>query len=61
MDPVAVIRSKRYIGALVLAAIVGIPISAIAYGFLALVSAIQRFLFPAADQMLGTPAPVGGR
>ena len=45
MDPVAVIRSKRYIGALVLAALVGIPVSVVAYGFLALVAAIQRLLF----------------
>ena len=58
MDPVAVIRSKRYVGALVLAAIVGIPVSAIAYGFLAFVSAMQRFLFTELpNQMLGTPAP----
>src|SRR5215213_6710013 len=58
MDPVAVIRSKRYIGALLLAAIVGIPISAIAYGFLALVAAIQRFLFTELpNQLLGGPAP----
>ena len=58
MDPVAVIRSKRYIAALVLAAIVGIPVSAVAYGFLALVSAMQRFLFTELpNQMLGTPAP----
>jgi H+/Cl- antiporter ClcA len=58
MDPVAVIRSKQYIGALVLAAIVGIPISAIAYGFLALVSAIQRWIFTELpNQMLGRPAP----
>jgi H+/Cl- antiporter ClcA len=58
MDPVAVIRSKRYIGALVLAAIIGIPISAVAYGFLALVAAIQRFLFTELpNQMLGSPAP----
>jgi hypothetical protein len=58
MDPVAVIRSKRYVGALVLAAIAGIPISAIAYGFLASVSAIQRFLFTELpNQMLGGPAP----
>src|SRR5215210_7883692 len=58
MDPVAVIRSKRYIGALVLAAIVGIPISAIAYGFLALVSAIQRLIFTELpNQMLGGRAP----
>ena len=34
-DPVALIRSRQYITALVLAALLGIPISAIAYGFLA--------------------------
>ncbi|MFC5266058.1 chloride channel protein [Kribbella qitaiheensis] len=45
MDPVAVIRSKPYLSALLLAAILGIPISAVAYGFLALTSKIQQFLF----------------
>ena len=45
IDPVAVIRSRPYIAALALAAILGIPISAIAYGFLALVAAIQQLLF----------------
>jgi H+/Cl- antiporter ClcA len=58
IDPVAIIRSKPYIGALVLAAIVGIPVSAIAYGFLALVAAIQKFLFTALpNQIFSTPAP----
>jgi H+/Cl- antiporter ClcA len=58
IDPAAVIRSKRYIGALGLAAILGIPISVIAYGFLALVAAIQRFLFTdLPNQILGGPAP----
>jgi H+/Cl- antiporter ClcA len=58
VDPVAVIRSKPYIAALVLAAIVGIPISAIAYGFLALVAAIQKFLFSALpNQIFGSSAP----
>jgi H+/Cl- antiporter ClcA len=58
IDPVAVIRSRQYIGALVLAAIVGIPISAIAYGFLALVAAIQRFLFSELpSQLFGSAAP----
>ena len=57
-DPVAIIRSKAYIGALVLAAIVGIPVSAIAYGFLALVAVIQKFLFTTLpNQTFGTPAP----
>ncbi len=44
-DPVAVIRSRPYLTALVLAAILGIPISIVAYGFLALVSQIQQYLF----------------
>jgi H+/Cl- antiporter ClcA len=45
MDPVAVIRSRPYLSALLLAAILGIPISAVAYGFLVLVTKIQEFLF----------------
>jgi hypothetical protein len=58
IDPVAMIRSKQYIGTLILAAILGIPISAIAYGFLALVTVIQQFLFvQLPDQLLGSPAP----
>jgi hypothetical protein len=58
IDPVAVIRSRQYIGALVLAAIVGIPISAIAYIFLALVAGIQHFLFSELPNLLfGGAAP----
>ena len=45
LDPATVIRSKPYLGALVLAAVLGAPISAVAYGFLALVTAIQDYLF----------------
>jgi H+/Cl- antiporter ClcA len=45
MDPVAVLRSKAYLSALVLAALLGIPISAVAYGFLALVSKLQKVIF----------------
>jgi H+/Cl- antiporter ClcA len=45
IDAVAVIRSKPYLLALLLAAVLGVPISAVAYGFLALVTAIQQFLF----------------
>ena len=45
MDPVAVIRSKAYLSALVLAALLGAPISAVAYGFLVLVTKIQAWLF----------------
>ncbi|HKO32595.1 MAG TPA: chloride channel protein [Candidatus Limnocylindria bacterium] len=45
LDPVVVIRSRPYQLALVLAALLGIPISAVAYGFLALVTKIQDYLF----------------
>jgi H+/Cl- antiporter ClcA len=45
MDPGAVIRSRAYLSALVLAAILGIPVSAVAYGFLALVTKLQELLF----------------
>ena len=45
LDPVAVIRSRQYLSALVLAAILGIPVSAVAYGFLALVAKVQRWIF----------------
>ncbi len=44
-DPREVIRSKAYLSALVLAGILGIPVSVIAYGFLALVSEIQGYVF----------------
>ena len=58
IDPAAVIRSKGYIGALVLAAILGVPISAIAYGFLALVAAMQKFLFTdLPEELFGSPTP----
>jgi H+/Cl- antiporter ClcA len=57
-DPAVVIRSRAYIAALVLAAVLGVPISAIAYGFLALVSAVQQFIFNGLpSQLLGGPAP----
>jgi H+/Cl- antiporter ClcA len=45
IDHVAVLRSKAYLSALVLAAALGIPISAAAYGFLALVEKLQKAIF----------------
>ncbi|MBG6223627.1 H+/Cl- antiporter ClcA [Arthrobacter sp. CAN_A2] len=58
IDPLAVIRSRSYIAALVLAAVLGVPISIIAYGFLASVTAIQQFVFVGLpDLVLGGPAP----
>jgi H+/Cl- antiporter ClcA len=57
-DPAALLRSRRYVGLLILAAILGVPISAAAYGFLALVSGLQGWLFtdlPGALGFDGTP------
>ena len=59
LDPVAVVRSRAYLSALVLATLLGVPISAIAYGFLALVTKVQGYLFqdlPADLFSSGTPA-----
>ncbi|WP_226963728.1 chloride channel protein [Nostocoides sp. F2B08] len=44
-DPASLLRSRGYLSLLVLAALIGAPVSAVAYGFLALVSVLQRFLF----------------
>lgn len=44
-DPMAMLRSKAYIKLLVLAALVGVPVSAVAYGFLKLVALLQHWFF----------------
>ena len=56
-DPVALLRSRRYVGLLVLAAVLGAPISAAAYGFLELVSALQGWLFDRPPGQLGFDGP----
>jgi H+/Cl- antiporter ClcA len=52
-DPVAVLRSRSYVGLLVVAALLGVPISAAAYGFLALVTGLQEWLFTDLPEALG--------
>ena len=44
-DPLALLRSRSYVALLVLAAIIGVPVSAAAYFFLALVSKMQGWIF----------------
>jgi H+/Cl- antiporter ClcA len=44
-DALALLRSRSYLGLLALAAIIGVPISAAAYGFLALITRTQRWVF----------------
>ncbi|MGO4102575.1 chloride channel protein [Leifsonia sp. YAF41] len=58
-DPIAVLRSKSYLGLLVLAALIGVPISAVAYYFLALVAALQELFFTTVPEALGSgTAPI---
>ncbi len=52
-DPMALLRSRAYVGLLVFAAILGVPISAVAWGFLALVSYLQKELFTHLPHGLG--------
>ena len=52
-DPTTLLRSRGYLGLLVVAAVLGVPISAAAYGFLALVSYLQKELFTHLPHGLG--------
>src|SRR5215472_16936751 len=56
-DPRQVLRSRSYVALLVLAAVVGVPISAAAWGFLALVDRLQRWLFTDLPSALGFHGP----
>ena len=44
-DPLALLRTRRYLALLVLAAILGVPIAAIAYGFLKLVAVLEQAVY----------------
>ncbi len=52
-DPLAPLRSRNYLGLLALAALIGVPISAVAYFFLALVSKMQHWIFTSLPHELG--------
>ncbi len=52
-DPLALLRSRSYVALLVLAAIIGVPVSATAYFFLALVSKMQGWIFTDLPKALG--------
>jgi len=53
VDPIAVAGSKRYIAVLVLAAVIGVPISVFAYFFLALVNEMQGWIFTDLPEAIG--------
>ena len=52
-DPLALLRSKSYVALLLLAAVVGVPVSAAAYFFLALVDELQGWIFTSLPNGLG--------
>jgi chloride channel protein, CIC family len=52
-DPISLRKSRSYVQLLLLAAIVGVPVSAVAYGFLELVDALQTGLFTDLPKELG--------
>jgi H+/Cl- antiporter ClcA len=52
-DPVAVLRSRRYLVLLVVAAVLGVPIAAIAYGFLKLLTLMQGWAYTDVPDALG--------
>src|SRR5271155_1952744 len=52
-DPLALLRSRSYLVLLVLAAIIGVIVSAVAYFFLALVSKLQGWIFTSLPSGLG--------
>jgi H+/Cl- antiporter ClcA len=55
-DPQALLRTRSYVGLLVLAAVIGVPVSAAAYGFLALVDYLQKEIFTHLPHGLGFQA-----
>ncbi len=52
-DPVALLKSKSYTQLLVLAALLGVPVSAVAYFYLALVSHLQTWVYSSLPSALG--------
>ena len=52
-DPMAMLRSRQYIRLLALAAALGVPVSAIAYGYLKLVGVLQNWIFVSLAKQLG--------
>ncbi len=58
-DPLDLVKSRSYLQLLVMAGIIGIPVSAVAYGYLKLVSLLQGWMFTSLPKEIGfsgTPA-----
>jgi chloride channel protein, CIC family len=55
-DPLVLLRSRNYVLLLLLAALIGVPVSAAAYGFLKLVAVVQEAVFETVPESLGFDA-----
>ncbi len=53
-NPQAIIRSRGYLGLLLIAVILGVPVSLCGYGFLALTSGLQSWVYTALPAHLGS-------
>src|SRR4051794_14212389 len=53
VDPQELLRSPDYVKLLILAALIGVPVSAVAYGFLKLVAVLQQAVFDDLPDALG--------
>lgn len=53
VDPLAALRSRRYLGLLFLSALLGVPLSAVAYWFLKLSSLLQKWMYSDLPSGLG--------
>ena len=56
-DPYAILRTRSYVALLVFAALIGVPIAAVAYFFLALVADLQKWIFTTCPTAWGPTAP----
>ncbi|MER5432000.1 chloride channel protein [Streptomyces sp. NPDC002588] len=52
-DPMTMLRSRAYLVLLLMAALIGVPVSAAAYGFLALVGELQPLIYTDLPESLG--------
>jgi H+/Cl- antiporter ClcA len=57
VDPLEILRSRAYLRLLLMAAIIGVPISALAYGFLKLTAVLQRWTYTQLPGQLGFDQP----
>jgi H+/Cl- antiporter ClcA len=57
VDPAELLRSRRYVGLLLLAALIGVPVSGLAWGFLWLVNKLQTAIFTDLPGSLGFHGP----